>query len=210
MNPISIAIVDDHQLFRDGIISLLERHGFKEIISASNGLEFMEQLESGARVDIVLLDLSMPEMDGFEVLAQLKKKFPDVKAIALSMHEDGNYVVKCIRSGASGYLLKNTDEEELVNAIDKVYRGKKHFNQDITQQMIHIMALEGSTGRKLSPKEQEILTLIAEGKTTKQIAHQLYISTRTVETHRVNIMKKLDAKNAAEMIKIAVSLNLLD
>ncbi len=210
MSQIKIAIVDDHQLFRNGIVSLLGNHNFEVVISAANGREFMDQLEAGVAVDVVLLDLSMPEMDGFEVLAKLKAKYKEIKTIALSMHEDGNYVVKCIRNGANGYLLKNTDEEELVYAINQVYRGKKHFNQDITEQMIHIMALEGTGGKKLSPKEQEILTLIAQGKTTKQIAHQLFISTRTVETHRVNIMKKLEAKNAAEMIKIAASLNLID
>lgn len=210
MNQIKIAIVDDHQLFRNGIVSLLGHHNFEVVVSAANGREFIDQLESGVAVDVVLLDLSMPEMDGFEVLAKLKAKYKEIKAIALSMHDDGNYVAKCIRSGANGYLLKNTDEEELVTAINQVYRGKKYFNQEITEQMIHIMALEGTSGKKLSPKEQEILLLIAQGKTTKQIAHQLFISTRTVETHRVNIMKKLDAKNAAEMIKIAASLNLID
>lgn len=111
MNQIKIAIVDDHQLFRNGIVSLLGHHNFEVVVSAANGREFIDQLESGVAVDVVLLDLSMPEMDGFEVLAKLKAKYKEIKAIALSMHDDGNYVAKCIRSGANGYLLKNTDEK---------------------------------------------------------------------------------------------------
>lgn len=210
MSRIRIAIVDDHQLFREGLYSLLMKNdAYQVVISVNNGVEFMESLSAGVKPEVVLLDLSMPEMDGFEVLKKLKKGYPEVKAIALSMHDDGNYIVKCIRYGAYGYLLKNADEEELITAIGTVLRGRKYFNQEITSHMIDIMSIEGMDARKLSPKETEVLTLISEGQTTKEIANQLFVSVRTVETHRVNIMKKLNARNTAEMIKIATQLQLI-
>lgn len=210
MDKIKIAIVDDHQLFRDGIYSLLSLNEyFVVILSANNGRSFFEQLAKDNLPDVVLLDLTMPEMDGFEVLKKLRKEYKTIKTIALSMHDDGNYIMKCARSGAYGYLLKNTDPDELEEAINQVYAGQKHFNKAISDRMINIMAIEGSTTKKLSTRETEILNLIAEGHTTKEIASQLYISTRTVETHRVNMMKKLSVKNVAELIKKATQLNIL-
>ncbi|GJM27837.1 MAG: DNA-binding response regulator [Cyclobacteriaceae bacterium] len=210
MTSINIAIVDDHQLFRDGIHSLLAANDqYRVVISASNGTEFFESLASGVKPDIVLLDLTMPEMDGFEVMQKLKTAYPHIKTIALSMHDDGNYITKSVRSGAYGYLLKNTDEDELLSAIQSVYRGRKYFNQEITGKMINNLSAESET-KKLSIKEKEILKMISEGLITKEIADQLFISTRTVETHRVNIMKKLNAKNTAEMIKKAVLTGLLE
>ncbi len=210
MDKIKIAIVDDHQLFRDGIYSLLSlNEHFAVILSANNGRSFFEQLAKDNLPDVILLDLTMPEMDGFEVLKRLRKDYKTIKTIALSMHDDGNYIMKCARSGAYGYLLKNTDPDELVAAINQVYAGKKYFNKAISDRMINIMAIEGSTTKELSARETEILNLIAKGHTTKEIASQLYISTRTVETHRVNMMKKLSVKNVAELIKKASQLNIL-
>ncbi|AKP53518.1 response regulator [Cyclobacterium amurskyense] len=210
MNKIKIAIVDDHQLFRDGIHSLLSKNDdFEILISSENGKDFFDKLKSGNLPEIVLLDLTMPEMNGFEVLIKLKKKYPNIKAIAISMHDDGNYIMQSIRAGAYGYLLKNADEEELLKAIDTVLNGNKYFNQEISQKMINIMSLEGVSPKKLSPKEMEILKLIAEGHTTKEIAQNLFISTRTVETHRNNMMKKLEVKNTPELINKASQLKLL-
>lgn len=209
MDKIKIAIVDDHQLFRDGLYSLLSSHEhFTVILSADNGRFFFQQLEKDNLPDVILLDLTMPEMDGFEVLKKLRKGYKTIKTIALSMHDDGNYIMKCARSGAYGYLLKNTDADELVEAINQVHAGKKYFNKAIADRMINIMAIEGSTTKKLSARETEVLSLISKGHTTKEIASQLYISTRTVETHRVNMMKKLAVKNVAELIKKASQLNI--
>jgi len=210
MSRIKIAIVDDHQLFRDGIHSLLSKHDeFEIVISSENGKDFFEALKKGNLPEILLLDLTMPEMNGFEVLIRLKKKYPRIKAIAISMHDDGNYIMQSIRGGAFGYLLKNADEEELLLAIDTVLNGNKYFNQEISQKMINIMSLEGVSPKKLSPKEMEILKLIADGQTTKEIAQKLFISTRTVETHRNNMMKKLEVKNTPELINKAAQLSLL-
>ncbi|WP_020533806.1 response regulator [Flexithrix dorotheae] len=210
MSKIKLIIADDHKLFRDGITSLLSADDHFDIIASLNdGEELIAFLKTGTVPHVILLDLSMPKMDGFEVLKVLKKDFPKVKAIALSMHNDGNYIVKCVRDGAFGYLLKNTDEEELKTAINSVANGNKYFNKEISAKMISNMALEGSEPKKLSPKETEILEFISQGLTTKEIADKLFISTRTVETHRVNMMKKLDVKNSAELIKKAAKLRLI-
>lgn len=207
---IKIAIADDHQLFREGIVSLLTKNDDFEVIhSAGNGRELVDFLESNELPSVILLDLSMPELDGFEVLKIVKSKYPSIKVIALSMHDDGNYIVKCVRGGAYGYLLKNADEEELLAAIDSVLKGKKYFNQAISEKMITNMALEGKQTKKLSAKEMEILERISNGATTKEIADELFISTRTVETHRANMMKKLNVKNSAELIKTAAKLHLI-
>lgn len=211
MNKIRIAVVDDHQLFREGLHSLLTANDdYQVVISANHGREFFESLVPDALPEVVLLDLTMPEMNGFEVLERLQSEYPNIRAIALSMHDDGNYIVKCIKSGASGYLLKNTDEEEMLKAIRTVYRGGKYFNRDVADIMIDQMSAKESKTQELSPKESEIINFIAQGFTTKQIAHRLFISTRTVETHRVNIMKKLNARNTAETIKIAAQQGLID
>ena len=210
MSNITLAIVDDHQLFRNGLASLLsEQDGFEVIASLSHGKELMDHLKTGPIPDVLLLDLTMPEMDGFAVLKKLKKQYPKIRTIAISMHDDGHYIVKCVRHGAFGYLLKNADEEELIQAIDTVYQGKKYFNRDISERMINLMAMEGSQPKALSAKETEVLSLISDGLTTKEIADRLFISTRTVETHRANMMKKLDVKNTAELIKKAAKLHLI-
>ncbi len=210
MTKIRVAIVDDHLLFRNGVEALLTTSGeFEVVINEGSGAAFLQKLEEGDVPSVVLLDLTMPEMSGFEVMKTLSDKYPGVKYIALSMHDDGNYIVKCVREGAHGYLLKNTDEEELMEAIKSVAGGKKYFNKTVSEQMIGIMALEGSDPKKLSPKEQEVLQFISEGSTTKEIAQKLFISTRTVETHRVNMMKKLAVKNTAELIKKAAQLSII-
>lgn len=210
MSKIKIAIVDDHQLFREGLYSLLSRHDDLEIIiNANSGKDFLGLLEEKQIPEVLLLDLTMPEMSGFEVLETLQKSYPTIRTIAISMHDDGSYIMQCVRTGAYGYLLKNADEDELIRAIDTVYEGKKYFNQEISQRMINLISIEGTQPKKLSGKEKEILQLIAEGQTTKTIAASLFISTRTVETHRANMMKKMDVKNTAELIKKAAELYLL-
>lgn len=208
---IKVAIADDHQLFRDGIFSLLEQNGeYEVVISAGGGIELMEYLSRGEQLpQVILLDLTMPDMNGFEVLEACKRKYPSIKIIVISMYDDGNYVMKCVRAGAYGYLLKNTDGAELNQAIDSVCWGKKYFNEEISAKMISLMAMEGNEPKPLSAKETEVIKLIADGLTTKEIAENLFISTRTVETHRNNMMKKWEAKNTAELVKIAAKRGLL-
>ena len=209
MSKIKIIIVDDHQLFREGIRSLFANHELIEVIGeAASGEELLEQLGT-LQPHIVLMDISLPGTNGLEVISACKKRYPDIRFIVLTMHDEGQYVVKAVRSGAYGYLLKNADETELTLAIDTVFQHKKYFNDEISLLMVGNMALEGDRHQRLSEREMEILTLVSEGKTTKEIAAQLFVSARTVETHRVNMMKKLDVQNTAELIKKAAKLGLI-
>ena len=207
---LKIIVADDHKLFRDGIQALLSMHDdFQVMPGVGTGRALLQQMEGDDKPHVVLLDLTMPEMDGFEVLEASRNQHADIRFIALSMHDDGQYISKCVRLGADGYLLKNADEEELVKAIHTVAAGKKYFNREITELMIQNLALEGATFKSLSDRETEVLRHVSEGKTTKQIAELLYVSTRTVETHRNNMMKKLDVQNTAELIKKAIRLKLI-
>lgn len=210
MNEIKLIIADDHELFRIGLAELLKKHeDIKIVKSVANGFELIEVMKSKLEADIVLLDLTMPNMDGFEVLKELKNLNSTIRPIVISMHSVGNYIVKCAKMGAYGYLLKNTDESELVFAIRSVYKGKKHFGTDISEKMIDFMSTQSVSENILSNKEIKVLELISKGLTTKEIASQLFLSTRTIETHRTNILKKFEVKNTAELIKKASEINLI-
>lgn len=210
MNEIKLIIADDHELFRNGLAELLRKHDDIKIVkSVGDGLEFMELMNSQFGADIVLLDITMPNMDGFQVLKELKTSNSDIKPIVISMHNDGNYIAKCAKMGAYGYLLKNTDEAELILAIRSVSSGKKYFSAEISEKMINFMSTQSISEDILSNKETEVLGLISKGLTTKEIAEKLFVSSRTIETHRANILKKLEVKNTAELIKKAAKMNLI-
>ncbi|GEC73237.1 two component transcriptional regulator, LuxR family [Flavobacterium flevense] len=210
MNEIKLIIADDHELFRNGLAELLRKHDEIKIVkSVADGLEFMELINTQFEADIVLLDITMPNMDGFQVLKELKNLNSTIKPIVISMHNDGNYIAKCAKMGAYGYLLKNTDEAELILAIRSVNKGKKYFSAEISEKMINFMSTQSISENVLSNKENEVLGLIAKGLTTKEIAEKLFVSSRTIETHRANILKKLEVKNTAELIKKAAKMNLI-
>ncbi len=210
MNKIKLIIADDHELFRKGLAELLRKHDDIKIVkSVGDGLEFMKIINNQLEVDIVLLDITMPNMDGFQVLKELKTLNSDIKPIVISMHNDGNYIAKCAKMGAHGYLLKNTDEAELILAIRSVSSGKKYFSAEISEKMINFMSTQSISEDILSNKETEVLGLISKGLTTKEIAEKLFVSSRTIETHRANILKKLEVKNTAELIKKATKMNLI-
>jgi len=209
MQKIKIIIADDHDLFRRGLVELLRKQdNFNIIADVADGKALMESL-GHELADIILLDLTMPIMNGFEVLDRIAKLHPSIRAIVISMHDDGNYIAKCARYGAFGYLLKNAEEEELVEAINQVSKGKKHYATEVTEKMINTMSAQLEDQKELSKKEIEILQLLTKGLTTKEIAAQLFVSTRTVETHRANMLRKLDVKNTAELIGKAASLRLI-
>jgi DNA-binding NarL/FixJ family response regulator len=210
MNEIKLIIADDHQLFRNGLEELLRKYtDIKIIKSVADGFEFMEIAKRQLEADIVLLDITMPNMDGFQVLNELKTLSSGIKPIVISMHNDGNYIAKCAKMGAYGYLLKNTDEAELILAIRTVNKGKKYFSAEISEKMVNFMSTQSISENVLSKKETEVLGLISKGLTTNEIAAKLFVSSRTIETHRANILKKLEVKNTAELIKRASEMNLI-
>jgi len=207
---IRLVIADDHELFRIGLAELLKKYEDIEVVGdVCDGQQFFTFMEEGPSFDIVLLDISMPNLDGLEGLKVLNKLKVSVRAIIISMYNEGNHIAKCAKSGAYAYLLKNTDEEELLRAIRMVAKGKKYFGPGISEKMINFMVTQQVSQNRLSNKELEILILIAEGMTTKEIASKLFVSTRTIETHRANILKKLEVKNTAALIKKATETNLL-
>lgn len=209
MNQIKIIIADDHDLFRSGLTELLKKHSFINIVaSVANGEDLLEELHK-QQVDVVLLDLVMPKMNGFEVLEYLAKNNNETKVIVISMHDDGNYITKCAKHGAYGYLLKNADEEELLSAVKSVFEGKKYYGFEITEKLINNLTEESPSYKKLTNKETEILAYLAKGSTTKEIAKDLFVSTRTVETHRANLLKKLKVKNSVELVNKAFSLGII-
>lgn len=210
MKEIKLIIADDHKLFREGLVGLLEKHDEIKIIkSVADGFEFMDIVKNQIEADIVLLDITMPNRDGFQVLKELKTLGSTIKPIVISMYNDGNYIAKCAKLGAYSYLLKNTDESELILAIRTVSKGKKYFSHEIAEKMINFMSTQSISENILSNKETEVLGLISKGLTTNEIAAKLYVSSRTIETHRANILKKLEVKNTAELIKRAAEMNLI-
>ncbi len=175
---------------------------------ASNGKELLELLEK-TRADLLLLDISMPELSGLELIKKLKSEYSGLKCIILTMHEEAQYVMESLKKGADGYLLKDSSEQELKEAIAEVMRGNKHFKNKVSELLIHQISNDDGSKKILTDREIEIVRMVAEGKITKEIADQLHVSVRTVETHRSKIMKKLNVSNASEMIRLAYEKKLI-
>jgi DNA-binding NarL/FixJ family response regulator len=211
---IRILIVDDHRLVVEGIRLMLEPEaGMQCIGKAYNGKEALLLLEK-VSADVLLLDINMPEMDGPECCRQVKSRFPEVKILVLSMLREASLVKSMLRYGASGFLLKNAGRDEFIEAIQQVFEGKQAFSTEILETVMNSFdtksAKIGGTGfPRLSRREKEILELIVEEKTTSEIAEKLFISFGTVETHRRNILAKLNVRNTAGLVKIALQYGLI-
>lgn len=214
MKPITVILADDHKLVRAGIKSLLEniRH-VKVVGEASNGRETIK-LTGKLKPDLVFLDIAMPEMNGLQAAERIKKEFPDVDIIILSMHLDEEYVIQALRTGASGYLLKDSAPGELELALDTIMKGKTYISPAIPGEMIddYQERLKYASSpdevkdskEKLTTRQKEVLQLIAEGNSTREIAEKLFISVKTVETHRSHIMKKLGINDIPGLVKYAI------
>ena len=205
---IKILIADDHQLFREGLANLLASAPDIEVIAqAKDGKDAMEKTLE-LKPDVVLIDIGMPQMNGIEATRQLKKEMPEVKIIAVSMHSDRQYVKGILEAGADGYLLKNCTYHQLTDAIKSVHSGKKILSDDITDLVIkgdlEPADIEADGFADLSEREVEILQLYAEGKSTREISEKLFISVKTVGTHKQHILEKLNLKNNADIIKFAL------
>jgi DNA-binding NarL/FixJ family response regulator len=203
---INIFLVDDHCLFRNGLKNLLESFGHYAIIGeASNGVEFLDFLDY-ITPDIVLLDISMPVMDGPTTLSLALKKNPDLKVIALSMYGEEEYYFKMSNAGAKGFLLKNSSIDEVQTAIETVYNGSFYFSQELLINIVTSMRQHHfeSVTIELSRREEEILTLICQGKSNNEIANILFISKRTVEKHRANLLGKAMCNNTASLVVWAI------
>ena len=202
MKKINIIVVDDHEMFRSGMESLLRKNIDFEVYQGVGTRSELDRVLSKAPIHIVLLDISLSGESGLDLLEELTHKYPEVKFIMLTMHEEIQYVKESLRKGAMGYLLKESGEKELFESIYEVYQGKKYFKNKISDLLINDMSTP-SKDRILTDRELTIVRMVADGKITKEIADELCISVRTVETHRSKIMKKLDVSNASEMIRLA-------
>lgn len=209
MKKIKVVLADDHQLFRDGMKAMLQTSEEIDVVGEAASSSVLLTVLAAQPADIVLLDISMPQMSGINLLPMIKERFPAVKCIMLTMHEDVQYVLRSLKQGADGYLLKEADAEELRMALREVYAGKKYFKNKISDLIVANLSGNSSPETLLSEREIQVVRLVAEGKITKEIAGQLHVSTRTVETHRSRIMKKLGVANTAEMIRMAYEKKLI-
>jgi len=217
-NTIRVVLADDHVFVRDGIKSLLENEANIEVVGeATDGLEALKIVEIN-KPDLLILDIRMPNMTGIEVVEKLRSQNNTVKIIMLSMHESEEYVLKSIRAGADGYLLKGSSKEEFLKALNTVANGGKYFSGDISSILIsQLNNPAASIGPKqtleeeqlITKREKEILKLLLSGKGNKEIAEALDISKRTAEVHRFNLMKKLKVKNLIELSNKATEYSLL-
>jgi DNA-binding NarL/FixJ family response regulator len=208
---VKILLADDHKLFIEGIRGLLTRVPWIDVIGvAANGIEVLHMLQSH-HADILILDIQMPQMNGIKVAEELSVHYPDVKIIVVSMYGERLFVEQMLRLGVFGYLLKNTTPEELVSAIDTVRAGGKYFAHDVTTLTHGDTVSETSTPSiALTRRETQILKLIARGHSGPEIARELSLSTQTVNTHRKNIMQKLNVNNTALLVRYALTNRLID
>lgn len=216
MKMIKIILVDDHRIVRDGIRSLLEGKQTMSVIGeAGDGYEMLSLVQEN-KPDIVLMDINLPKISGIETTRLLKKEFPEIKVLILSMYTNEDFVFNAIQAGADGYLEKNTTKLELGEAIENICQGREYFSKKITE-----IILKGSISRNkmgltpekpvkelLSARELEVLTQVVEGASNAEISERLCISIRTVETHKTHIMKKLGVSSVVELVKFALKNNL--
>lgn len=209
---IKVLIADDHQLFREGLVNLITSAPDVEVIGeAKDGLEATKKAKK-LKPDLILIDIGMPIMNGIEATRMIKKDDPQIKIIAVSMHSDRQFVKGVLEAGADGYLLKNCTYRQLVDAIQSVVSGKKYLSDDITEMVIQgYLDPEDEADNKtdLSEREVEVLKLYAEGKSTREISERLFISVKTVGTHKQHIFEKLGIKSNADMIKYAIKEGLI-
>lgn len=207
-----VLIADDHQMFVDGLKSLLvDEKGMCVVGEAKNGYEVLEICDQ-EQVDIVIMDINMPLMDGIQASKRLSKKHPSIKILGLSMYNDRDYISDILRAGALGYVLKNTGKENLLNAIATLQSGASYLSEEVSKTLLSGFMKNHSGEQmieKLSDREREVLDCIASGLTTHEIADKLFISKNTVETHRKNLLYKLKARNTAELVNNAYKQRLI-
>lgn len=201
-----IVLADDHAMFREGIRKIIERIEAAVIIGEANdGFELLELLKESCP-DLVILDISMPNLRGLEAIREIKKNYPKVRILVLTMHRKKEFIRKALADGADGFLLKEDPATELIRAVLAIKKGGKYLSQLITNDLINL-AQEPDQIDILTSREREVLTLLAEGKKNREIAEALFISVNTVRRHRYNIMEKLNFNSLADLLKYAISQN---
>ncbi len=205
MDKIKIALVDDHVMVTKGFRNLLSKKAKFEIVGEASNAEEAKDLVHDMHPDVVLMDINMPGDTGITCTKDIKKSSPKTKVIMLTMHHEEQYIHKALAAGADGYVLKNSDVTELIEAIETVHQGNDFFSSTISKAAIEeikrkVANLEEHFSRELTKREIQIIRAISEGLNNKQISERLYISDRTVNTHRTNIMQKMNVKNSVELV----------
>lgn len=226
MGNIRVLLVDDHSILREGIRYLLSASGDVDVVGeAEDGLQALEMVDQ-LKPDAVLMDIAMPRMNGIEATTELKKRHPDLPVLILSMYDSEEYVLPILKAGASGYVLKRAAAQELVSALKSVVAGQVILHPDVARTVVDSIQQGGAGGatgaqgrrgdggmhpqlEQLTEREREVLTHIAQGFTNQQIGEKLYISIKTVQAHRANLMEKLDMHDAVELTKFAIRTGLV-
>ncbi len=215
MKKIKVILADDHTIVRKGLRSLLDlEKNIKVIGEAENGRETIKKVAL-LKPDVVIMDIAMPLLNGLEATRKIKKNFPHIKVLVLSVHADEEYIFQALKAGASGYLLKNAAPNELVSAVEAAYSDESFLSPSISKKVIKeyirkaAATTEGNSFEKLTDREREILQMLAEGRTVKEIAHMLYISIKTVQTHRSHLKEKLNIDSDAGLVQYAIRKGLI-
>jgi DNA-binding NarL/FixJ family response regulator len=214
VKPLRILVADDHTLLRDGLVALLAKHGGIEVVAqAADGIAAVEQALA-TLPDVAVIDISLPKLNGLEVVRRLAQELPSVRSLVLTMHTEEEYVLHAVRAGAAGFLLKDSASEQLVGAVTALAAGQTFFGPHaarvMSQQLQQPRAPLDDPYRDLTAREREVFHLIVEGLTTKEIARRLDISVKTAENHRSRALEKLDVRNTAGLIRYAVKHGLMD
>ncbi len=216
MQKIRVLIADDHKIIRVGLRGLIELSPDIEVVAeAENGTEVKELVQK-VKVDVVLMDIDMGHTSGIETTRQLKTTHPEINVLGLTMHEEQEYIIEMLEAGASGYLLKNTGMEELLNAVRTAAKGDSYFSQQVSATLLQAITRQKTAPSSksnhtmpLTDREIEVLRLISQEHSNGEIAEKLFISVRTVDTHRRNLLEKLQAKNTAGLVKYAIEKGLI-
>ncbi|MGF1670571.1 MAG: response regulator [Balneolaceae bacterium] len=214
MANIQILLVDDHKIVRDGLKMMIRSHpGIEVIGEAENGREALLKLKN-SEVDLVIMDINMPEMNGVEATKNISSDFPDIKVLALTMSDDDQHIRQMIQAGASGYILKSSGRNELTMAIENIMEGKHYFSDEATKSIMMDLVTNKGKPHTVDPdvhitdREMEILGLILKELTNNEIAEKLFISPRTVDAHRRNLLQKTGSRNTAGLVRFAMKQNL--
>ena len=210
---IKVLLADDHSIVRAGLRRIVEESGEMNVVAeAADGREAIQLVEKAAP-DIAVIDISMPGMDGLEVIGQLQTLHPKLPILVLTMHEEGQYVVRAIQAGAMGYLTKQSAPEQLVKAINKIYNGQRYITDEAAE-LLALRVAKGSNGKSpldsLSMRELQVLRRLAMGHTNREIANAYHISIKTVDTYRARLLKKLGLRNNAELSRFAIQNRLIE
>jgi DNA-binding NarL/FixJ family response regulator len=209
MNKITVLVAEDHTIVRKGICSLIDGKADLQVVGeAEDGREAIEKVVA-LSPDVVLMDITMPQLNGLEATRQIKKMFPQIKILALTMYTNEEYILQILQAGASGYVVKQAAPAELISAIHAVYRGDSFLSPSISKTIIdeylkHTAPTSPMEHEKLTDREREVLQLIAEGYANREIADKLNLSVKTVGVHRTNIMEKLEVHNVTDLVKYAL------